>query len=268
MAIDAVARQVGAQVGRRRRRSGAPGSRVGHVQQRTRLRIALAEEQEIEGQVARHDHEVGLHVPRARPGVGPVSSPARAARRTSAPVAHAKSTIVILSINSPIRRSGLAYPSNDKPSTVTVGRASRRPPAALVSTMIRSNSRSCSTSNSDAGKRCARRQPPGRQRVSAPVADAGDDKVIRRHTASDKFAVRNIAGDHIRREFCPCRSRCLHRRCRLWLEPVSGERPPRITSIRDCFVGNSSPAYCGQRPSEPGPTRSNATRCVSCPSNC
>ena len=41
---------------------------VGHLDQRARSRIALAEEQEVVGQLARQHGEVGLHVTGAEPG--------------------------------------------------------------------------------------------------------------------------------------------------------------------------------------------------------
>jgi hypothetical protein len=55
-------------------RTSAPGAarlgtaRIGDIEQRTRLRIALAEEQEIKGDVPGDDDEVGLHLTRGQVG--------------------------------------------------------------------------------------------------------------------------------------------------------------------------------------------------------
>ena len=85
VAIDAIARQVGAQVGPRRDQPRLADAGLGHVQQRTRLRIALAEQQEIKGQLARHHHQVGLdECPWPGRRSSPLSSPSVPAGDTSA----------------------------------------------------------------------------------------------------------------------------------------------------------------------------------------
>ena len=60
--IDTVARQVGAQVGAGRDEGRLGTTGLGHVEQRARLRVALAEQQEVERQLERHDDEVRLDV--------------------------------------------------------------------------------------------------------------------------------------------------------------------------------------------------------------
>ena len=66
--IDPVARQIGPQIGPRcdEPRLGQAG--LGHIQQRTGFGVALTEEQEVEGQVAGHDDQVGLHESQGQAG--------------------------------------------------------------------------------------------------------------------------------------------------------------------------------------------------------
>src|SRR5262249_32857057 len=60
IAPDSIARQVIAQVGSGGDETWFSGTRFGDVEQGTRFGIALAEEEEVKSQVARHDDEVGL----------------------------------------------------------------------------------------------------------------------------------------------------------------------------------------------------------------
>ena len=87
VAEDAVGRHVGAEVGVRGDDAGHRVAGFGHVEQRARLRVALAEEQKVEGQVARHDDEVGLDVAEGEAGRrGGRVRRERQARRTAAAV--------------------------------------------------------------------------------------------------------------------------------------------------------------------------------------
>ena len=60
--VDAISRQVGAKV-RARRTGGLRLADIEDLDERAGLRIPLAEEEEVEGGLARQDHEVRLHVP-------------------------------------------------------------------------------------------------------------------------------------------------------------------------------------------------------------
>src|SRR4029077_8443889 len=59
--VDAVARQVGAEVGAGRHADRLGRAHVGDLDQRARPRVALAEEQEVVGLLPRQHREVGLH---------------------------------------------------------------------------------------------------------------------------------------------------------------------------------------------------------------
>src|SRR5262249_55250112 len=66
-AKDTIARHISTQIGMR---SDVPWLRAawfGHVEERARLRIALAEEKKIKRQLTRHDDEVGLNVSQRHP---------------------------------------------------------------------------------------------------------------------------------------------------------------------------------------------------------
>jgi hypothetical protein len=82
VAVDAVARQVVAQVGAGGDEARLGGAGLGDVEQRARLGVALAEEEEVEGQLARHDDEVGLDEAEGQAGrrAGQFALPGEAAR--------------------------------------------------------------------------------------------------------------------------------------------------------------------------------------------
>ena len=86
VAPDAVARQVGAdvEVGAERRHARVAG--LGHAEQRARLRIALAEAQEVVGEVGGQDGEVALDIAGCAPAVGRRCSPRRTRSRAARPV--------------------------------------------------------------------------------------------------------------------------------------------------------------------------------------
>ncbi len=67
--MDAVAGDVGAQVGARRAQR-FEAARFQHFHQRAGLGIALAEQQEIKRIFARHDHQIGLHEAARQAGRG------------------------------------------------------------------------------------------------------------------------------------------------------------------------------------------------------
>ena len=85
VAPDAVARQVGAQVGagRERRRLGRAG--VADLEHRARLRVAQAEEQEVERVGLRQHDQVGLRERRRQPGGRARPLAARGSRRAPPP---------------------------------------------------------------------------------------------------------------------------------------------------------------------------------------
>ena len=118
VAVDAVARHVGAQVGPGGDAPRLRVARLGHVEQRARLRVALAEQQEVERQVPRHDDEVGLDVARGQAG----RRAGRVRRRGSGAHVRPRSRVAGRSLSrlpiSPMRFSGSAYSSNGSPSTL------------------------------------------------------------------------------------------------------------------------------------------------------
>ena len=59
--VDAIARDVRAQIGARRHPHRLGRAHVGHLDERARPRVALAEEQEVVGLLPRQHREVGLH---------------------------------------------------------------------------------------------------------------------------------------------------------------------------------------------------------------
>src|SRR5712692_1673116 len=66
--VDPVARQVGPQVGARRRADRLGRAHIGHLDQRTRARVALAEEEEVVGVVPGQHGHVGLNEAGAEAG--------------------------------------------------------------------------------------------------------------------------------------------------------------------------------------------------------
>ena len=108
VAIDAVARHIGAKVGAGGgvARFGTAG--IGDVEQRTRLRIALAEQQKIESEVARHNDEVGLHVAQSEARRRSRQFAAAGLPSDLGPGRFVQVNHCSLSSSSPIRRSGSA----------------------------------------------------------------------------------------------------------------------------------------------------------------
>src|SRR5204863_6275699 len=70
VAKDAIAWEVRAEIAAGGHETGVGRAGFRHVQQRAWLWIALTEEEEVIGQVARHDDEVGLHVAHGQAGRG------------------------------------------------------------------------------------------------------------------------------------------------------------------------------------------------------
>ena len=66
--IDAVGRHVGADVGAGGGDAGLDGAGVNHFQQGAGLRVALAEQQKVKGQIPGQHGQVGLHIPVGQPG--------------------------------------------------------------------------------------------------------------------------------------------------------------------------------------------------------